>query len=127
MIEKGFLPDKLEVGDINVYRSITDARDVASALVLLAESSEYGEVFNICGTEYVLISDVLETIRNRSRVPFEVGVRADLFPAADRFLVGNSEKLMTAIAWKPQYSLECTIDNMMTYFRENMIAPRPPP
>jgi nucleoside-diphosphate-sugar epimerase len=118
MMENGILPTGLEVGDINVCRSIIDARDAASALASLAESSAYGDVFNVCGAEYVSVADVLETVRSKSRVPFEVTVRADLFPASDRFLVGNSEKLMRTIGRKPQYSLEHTIDDMLAHFRK---------
>jgi nucleoside-diphosphate-sugar epimerase len=117
MIERGVLPIELEVGDTNVYRSITDARDVVSALALLADSSAYGEVFNLCGSEYILITDVLEMIKSRSSKPFEVITRADLFPASDRFLVGNSDKLTNTIAWAPRYTLEHTVDDMFSCFR----------
>jgi nucleoside-diphosphate-sugar epimerase len=120
MIENGILPDGLDVGDLNVYRSITDARDVAAALVLLAESPMYGEAFNLCGPNSVSILDMLEIVRSRSRTPFQLSARADFFPASDKFLVGDCNKLIHAISWKPQYSLARTIEDMLTCFRQEL-------
>jgi nucleoside-diphosphate-sugar epimerase len=125
MIENGILPDKLEVGDLNVYRSITHASDVASALVLLSESMGFGEVFNICGEEYYSVADVLEMVRSKARIFYEITTKVGLFPVSDRFLAGNSEKLRKTVNWKPEYSLEKMIDEMLLYFRkvENITCP----
>ena len=48
-IEAGQIPPVLKVGNQDTWRAITDVRDLASALELLAEKGEAGGVYNISG------------------------------------------------------------------------------
>ena len=76
-IEAGLVPPCLEVGNLSSYRDFLDVADVAAAyadLIGRAESLPDGSVFNISSGQPRTIASVLEDLRARARVPFEIRV-----------------------------------------------------
>ena len=72
-IEAGQIPPVLKVGNQDTWRAITDVRDLASALELLAEKGEAGGVYNISGGRTYQIRELVERVVAAAR-PARPGV-----------------------------------------------------
>ena len=116
-IEKG-ITDKFFVGNISTKRAITDVRDLVTALVLLSEKGEAGDVYNVSGENVYLISEIIDIIKNNSPSKFEIEVDSRLLrPTDEPVIFGDSTKLKKCTGWKQQYTLERTIIDMLDYWR----------
>lgn len=118
-IEAGLLPPVLKVGNLDTYRAITDVRDLASALELLAQKGEPGEVYNISGSRAYKIQDVVDLVRRHATVSVEVEVDPALLrPSDEPVIFGDSSHLVAATGWMQGVPLEKTIVDMLGYWRK---------
>lgn len=118
-IEAGLLPPVLKVGNLQTHRAITDVRDLASALELLAERGRPGEVYNISGSRAYKIQDVVDLVRHHALVPVEVAVDPALLrPSDEPVIFGDSARLVAATGWAQGVTLEKTIIDMLAYWRQ---------
>ncbi|HEU4698174.1 MAG TPA: NAD-dependent epimerase/dehydratase family protein [Gemmatimonadales bacterium] len=106
-------------GDLSPVRDILDVRDVAAAYLALLElgiggGAGTGETFNVARGEGVTLADVF------ARLARLVGVDAD--PATDpalrragdiSYLVGDATKLRRATGWRPTYTLDETLKELV--------------
>lgn len=117
-IEAGLLPPILKVGNLETWRAITDVRDLATALELLAERGAPGEVYNISGARTCQIREIVDLVRKHALVHAEVEVdQALLRPSDEAVIFGDSSKLVQATGWQQQVPLEQTIKDMLAYWR----------
>jgi len=108
--------DCLEVGNLDVVRDFTDVRDVVRAYRLLAQHGQPGEVYNLGSGRGVRIADALEHLRSLAAEPIPVRVEAARVRSVDQpLLVADSSKLITATGWKPQYTIEQTLADMLGF------------
>lgn len=111
-------------GDGEQTRCFADVRDVVRAIIGLAEHpGAIGEVFNIGNTEEISISQLAQRIKALA------GSRSEIIyiPYAEAYEEGFEDfrrrvpditKLARLIQYKPQYSLDETLQNIITYMRE---------
>lgn len=117
-IEAGTLPPVLKVGNLQTYRAITDVRDLARALELLAERGRAGEVYNISGSRAYKIQEIVDLVCHHALVPVEVEVDPALLrPSDEAVIFGDSTHLVDATGWVQGVSLETTIVDMLAYWR----------
>lgn len=117
-IEAGNIPPVLKVGNLETYRALTDVRDLASALELLAAKGQPGEAYNISGARAYQMRDVIGLVQDYALVP--VSIETDpvlLRPSDEPVIFGDSSKLIAATGWSQQVSLERTIADMLRYWR----------
>ncbi|WP_158883212.1 GDP-mannose 4,6-dehydratase [Rhodanobacter sp. L36] len=117
-IEAGLAPPILKVGNLQTHRAITDVRDLANALELLAEKGVAGEVYNISGARTYQMQDVVDLVRKHALV--EISVETDpalLRPSDEAVIFGDSTRLIEATGWKQQIQLEQTLVDMLAYWR----------
>ena len=120
-IEKGIIDPVLKVGNLDVFRAITDVRDLTNALRLLAEKGTPGEVYNISGEKAYQINEIVQIIKDNLRTRFEVQQIAELLrPSDEKIIFGDSTKLKSATGWKQQVSLETTVIDMLDYWRTHI-------
>ena len=118
-IEAGLLPPVLMVGNLQTHRAITDVRDLANALELLAQHGQPGGVYNISGSRTYQIQDVVDLVRRHSLVPVEVAVDQTLLrPSDEPVIFGDSSRLIEATGWSQAVPLEKTIVDMLAYWRQ---------
>jgi nucleoside-diphosphate-sugar epimerase len=118
-IEAGLSAPVLKVGNLETYRALTDVRDLASALELLAEKGTPGEAYNISGARTYQMREVVDLVRKHARVPVEVETdQALLRPSDEPVIFGDSSKLIAATGWSQQVPLEKTITDMLAYWRD---------
>ena len=110
----------IRVGNLGTKRTIVDVRDLNRGLILLLERGKSGEVYNLGGSTAYSMSAVL------SRV-LQLATRSDIIPEVDPKLLRPTDepiiwadctKLKAATRWEPTISLDQTIDDMLSYWRQ---------
>lgn len=117
-IELGQTTPVLKVGNLDTWRAITDVRDLAQALELLADTKYAGSVYNISGSRTYQIKQLLEILRKHVRAEFTVETDPALLrPSDERVIFGDSSRLIEATGWQQRYELEETVVDMLDYWR----------
>lgn len=119
--ELGLIPPRLKVGNLETWRAITDVRDLASALELLAARGEAGGVYNISGAKTCQIREIVELVTANARIGLEVETdQALLRPSDEKVIFGDSSRLIAATGWKQEVTLEQTVADMLAYWRQTL-------
>ena len=117
-IEAGQIRPVLKVGNQDTWRAITDVRDLASALELLAEKGEAGGVYNISGGRTYQIRELVERVVAAARVPIAVETDPALLrPSDEKVIFGDSGRLVARTGWKQQVDIATTLGDMIAYWR----------
>ena len=117
-IEAGQIPPVLKGGNQDTWRAITDVRDLASALELLAEKGEAGGVYNISGGRTYQIRELVERVVAAARVPIAVETDPALLrPSDEKVIFGDSGRLVARTGWKQQVDIATTLGDMIAYWR----------
>jgi len=107
----------LEVGNLETIRDITDVRDCIEAIWLLVEKGNLGDVYNICSGKGYKMKDILEKLISLSSKRFEVHQDPQkVRPSDDPIYIGDNSKL-SQLGWKPQFSIEKTLSDILNYWR----------
>ncbi len=108
----------LRVGNLQTRRAITDVRDLVSALMLLSDKGNWGDVYNISGNKVYTINEIIPIIENYMGIslPYEVDPTL-LRPTDEPIIYGDSSKLKKDTGWEQQYDLATTIRDMIDYLR----------
>jgi UDP-glucose 4-epimerase len=113
-------------GDGKQQRCFANVKDVVDAICKLSEAaSATGQVFNIGSGEEVTILELAERVQGRAGSRSEI----KLIPYEDAYEPGfedfqrrvpNIDKITQTIGWIPTTSLDETIDQIISYYREQM-------
>ena len=113
----------LKLGNLNSYRNINHAYDIAHALILISEQ-ENGEDYIVCSENYLSIKDIIvnlykeagiditedkNSFYSNNEVIIEFGLYNRTFEAN---LNGKSEKLKN-IGWKPKFNMELLFKDLL--------------
>ncbi|TSA50225.1 MAG: NAD-dependent epimerase/dehydratase family protein [Sphingobacteriales bacterium] len=110
--------EKFRVGNLTSQRAITDVRDLVSALVLLAEKGTAGEAYNISGEKVYSMMEIIEVIEKVCERKFILETDQSLLrPTDEPIIFGDSTKLKTETGWQQKYSLEETVNDMLSYLK----------
>ena len=122
-IEAGQIPPVLKVGNQDTWRAITDVRDLASALELLAARGQPGGVYNISGATIYQIRQIVELVLAHARIPLRMETDPALLrPSDEKVIFGDSSRLVAATGWKQEVALERTVQDMLEYWRGKYAA-----
>ncbi len=109
LISKGRATPEMKVGNLETARDFIDVRDGVDAMLTLLEKGKPGDPVNICSGIAYRISDILTMLIEISGLEVRVIQDTDLFrPADEPLLLGDNSKI-TALGWKPQYSIRQTL------------------
>lgn len=105
-------------GSLDISRDMVDVRDVARGMIQVLNSSESGEIYNICSGKSYTFREVADTLIDIA----EVSVDFMFDPSRERsneipLLVGSPEKIM-GLGWKPMISIE---DSLHDLFKEMIV------
>ncbi|MBZ5556127.1 MAG: GDP-mannose 4,6-dehydratase [Acidobacteriia bacterium] len=118
-IEKGRWQPEISVGNLEARRDLTDVRDTVRAYRLILERGQPGRPYNVCSGRAITIRHLLDLLVARARVPVTVRVDpARLRPNDTPLLVGDPGRLRDELGWRPEISLERTLDDLLEYWRE---------
>ena len=102
-----------EVGDLDTRRDFVDIRDVANALIAIAEGGEAGGVYNVGTGRSERIGDGLDRLMVRSGRRLEIRVNP-AFKAAPgpRDSRASIAKIVSTTGWKPRVSFQQSLDDL---------------
>lgn len=119
-IEKGEMPPRMRVGNLNVFRDFLDVRDVAAAYVgiLARDVSELPKTgINLSSGFATPIERILETLRAHCTVEIEVDVAPELVRDSEvPSAAGDNQLLKSLIDWEPTRDLSSTLHNVLRSF-----------
>lgn len=110
----------VDVGDIDVTRDFTDARDVIRAYLLLLEKGVSGEVYNVCSGAERSVRSLVERLGELADVELRIRQNpARLRPGEQRRVRGSPDKITRATGWTATVPLDQTLMAMLDYWEEN--------
>lgn len=120
MMEKGLLPPKLQVGNMDVQRDFLDVRDAVAAYFSLLRVAAYppGEIYNVCrGTAYSIRS-MVSLLGQYASIPFEISIQDHLLRRQEAGIVlGDAAKLRDASGWMPSIPWQQSVLDTLNYYR----------
>jgi GDP-4-dehydro-6-deoxy-D-mannose reductase len=116
-IERG-LQKELVHGNLDSVRTIIDVRDAMQAYWEALVWCTPGEIYNIGGTTVLKVGEFLERLIALCEVPIPTRTDPNLLRPADVTLqIPCMDKFITATGWRPQYSFEHSMLNLLNYWR----------
>ena len=117
-MEKGLMPPEMKIGNLEIIRDFLDVRDVINAYDLILERGKKGEVYNVCSGRGVSIRQILEILKQHSKIDFKVKVDQSKIRKNEAMaIVGDNKKIKNEIGWKQNYSFSDTLLSMLEYWR----------
>jgi GDP-4-dehydro-6-deoxy-D-mannose reductase len=105
---------KLATGNIDIFRDITDVRDVVRAYYLLLQHGRHGEKYNVCSGTAVSLRSVIELAGEILGVQVAIEIDTSRLRANDlQLVVGNNEKIRNETGWQPEIKLSQTLRDMI--------------
>jgi len=110
--------DILYHGNLDSVRTLIDVRDAMKSYWLACGSCNTGEAYNIGGADVISVGDILEILKQKSSKPIHSEQDPQLLRPVDiTTQIPDTSKFDAISDWRPQYSLEESIDFLLQYFR----------
>jgi len=123
-IELGLRPPKLCVGNLDAQRDFTDVRDMVRAYVLALERGTPGDVYNLGSGRPRAIHEIVNTLRELARVPFELEYDPErMRPSDTPVSYCDVTKFHRATGWQPEIPFMETLRDTLDYWRERLAQP----
>lgn len=117
-IEKNEQEPILYVGNLEARRDFTDVRDMVRAYQQVITLGEPGAVYNIGTGQAHSIQELLDTLLHMTDMPIEVQPDpARMRPVEVPIVVCNAEKVRATTGWKPTYTFEQTLADILDDWR----------
>jgi len=117
-IERGLQKELLH-GNLDSVRTIVDSRDGMRAYWEAIVHCKFGEVYNIGGLTPTTVGDILKRLISMSSKTIPTRLDPSLLRPADVTLqVPCVDKFMQETGWKPVYTLEESLDYLLSYWRK---------
>jgi len=123
MIEAGLQEPTIYVGNLESLRTYADVRDAVEAYYLLVTKNPIGgEYYNIGGEYTCKIGDMLNYLISLStRDDIKIEIDEDRLRPIDADLqVPNTKKFREHTGWKPKYTFEETMNDLLNYWRDQI-------
>lgn len=105
--------NKIELGNIEVYREFNDVRDIASLYVKLLQARA-GGIVNLCSGKYYSLRQILEICENLTDHWLKVKINIDYVRENElRILAGDASNLNQTLDYRPQYEIKDTLRWML--------------
>lgn len=107
----------IHIGDGSIVRDFVDIDDVIRAYEAILATGAAGEVYNVCSGKGHSILDIVHCLSASTGIPVTVEQDAHLVrPVDNPALVGSYEKLHKATGWRPECTLEHSLEKMYRYW-----------
>ena len=117
-IEAGLQDNVIVHGNLESVRTLIDVRDAMRAYWDAIVWCVPGEVYNIGGVTIMKVGEFLERLIAAAKVPITTRCDPNLLRPADVTLqIPSIKKFAQATGWKPQYSFEDSLSELLGYWR----------
>lgn len=123
MIEAGLQEPTIYVGNLQSLRTYADVRDAVKAYyMLVTENPIGGEYYNIGGEYTCEIGEMLDYLISQSTVKdIKIEIDRDRLRPIDADLqVPDTTKFREHTGWKPEYTFEQTMNDLLDYWRNEI-------
>ena len=118
-IKKGQQAPVIEVGNLKPHRAFLDVRDTVRGFYLAALHGRPGESYNLCAAKTHEIGKMLHAAIRLAGVKAEVRqVNRLMRPSDEKIIFGNTSKIRKDVGWKPEHSIEETLQSMIDFWLE---------
>jgi GDP-mannose 4,6-dehydratase len=127
MIEAGMQEPKIYVGNLESLRTYADVRDAVKAYYMLVTvNPRGGQYYNIGGKKTMKISEMLDYLVSQSTVDnIEIVTDPERLRPIDADLqVPDTSKFEHHTKWKPEYTFEQTMNDLLQYWRDKVKSGR---
>ena len=109
----------IQVGNLDSKRDFLDVRDLVRAYTFLLERGMSGEVYNIGSGQVISIREILNLFFEKTACKVDIQVKAERLRPIDVPVVqADVRKIIRETGWKPQITLEQSIEDMLQYWRK---------
>ena len=109
--------DRLNTGNLEARRDLSDVRDVVRAYRLLLSGGQAGEVYNVCRGQAVSIHEVAERLLTIAGVDLPIVVDpARVRPVEIPELRGDSSRIHQQVGWAPEIDLDRTLADVLDFW-----------
>ncbi len=120
-INLGLRPPSMTVGNIKVSRDFSDVRDIVRGYYLLLEKGTAGEVYQLGSGRATPLEEVLDILLELCCKHVDVTTDPSRLRASETLsLWGDISKTEQSVGWKPQYSLEVTLQDLVEYWLKRL-------
>ena len=113
-IESGQQKAVIRTGNLEAVRDFTDVRDVVRAYWLCLEKGRAGEVYNVSSGRGRKVAEILRYYLGQSVVTIRAEKDPRRLRAADpAAIVGDPSKLRRITGWKPEFSFEDSLSDIL--------------
>jgi GDP-4-dehydro-6-deoxy-D-mannose reductase len=127
-IEAGVREPVLRVGNLDVERDFTDARDMVRAYRLALVAGVPGDVYNLGRGRSVRVADTVAELIGLCRVAVRTRVDPALLRPADvPRQEADTRKFTTLTGWQPRIPWHTTLSDTLEYWREKVRSPAATP
>jgi GDP-mannose 4,6-dehydratase len=123
LIEAGLIPPVVKTGNLESLRTFADVRDAVKAyFMLVTVNPACGGYYNIGGTHTCTVGEMLNTLISMSKTK-GILVETDmerLRPIDADLQVPNTKKFTNVTGWKPEFTFEQTMSDLLNYWRERI-------
>lgn len=112
-VRAGRRAPRIEVGDLDPVRDLSDVRDVVAAYVVAAERGERGAVYNVCSGVGRRIGAVLDDLMTAAGVQAEVASVASRRRAQHVARLVGSNAALRALGWQPAIDWHQTVAELI--------------
>ena len=107
--------NKMMVGNIDVARDFTDVRDVVDAYYKILTCAPNRQVYNVCSGKATKLRDIIDMASNKLQIKPNIIVdKSRLRSNEIMVVVGDNTKIKSELGWKPKYTLEQTISDIIS-------------
>ena len=108
------IENKMMVGNIDVARDFTDVRDVVDAYHKILIFAPNRQVYNVCSGKAVKLSDIIDSTSKQLGIKPNIVVDPARIRTNDtKVVVGDNTKIKQELGWKPKYTLQQTIADII--------------
>lgn len=120
-IEKGNRKPVIWVGNLSAVRDISDVRDIARYLNIIAKKGESGKVYNLCSGNTYSIEAILKMLISYSTEKINFMVDPNKFRDIDvPRLAGNNKLIRKKFKLYPECDIKQTLSDLLNYWRDRV-------
>jgi GDP-4-dehydro-6-deoxy-D-mannose reductase len=109
----------VEHGNLESVRNYTDVRDIVRAYVMAIDLPS--GVYNICSKNNVTMQEIMDILISKANYPIETKVNPAFYRPSDfSFKKPNCKKFQKLTGWKPVYTLDQTMEDVLQTWREKL-------